>query len=451
MCDILIALPDATAHGRVVFGKNSDRPAGECQVLYDSIGEQRPAGGHIGCAFVEVPEGPTPLRTLGCRPYWCWGYETGMNEAGVVGGNTAVYTRSFWREEVRRQLGLTGMELLRLGLERGRSAGEAVSVIAELLGRYGQWAPAVQGKGAPEGCYDNAFLIADPGEAWVLETAGRRWAARRFTGGTHALSNQLTIRDRWTRGSDDLVDHATAQRWWQEDGRPFDFALAYSDHEHYARQVSHIRWQRARQLLDGASGRIDDGAMMGFLRDHYEETFLRGPQFSPFLPDFLTLCMHDSPAGFTWGNTATSTVVEIDPDAPAASHFWCCYQPPCSGVYLAYTIETGLPTAVTASGTAGLLSESPETAPRDTFQDGSLWWRMYRVVEAISRSPAGRRDRVRELFDPIERKFLERVRALAGGPATERTDQMRRVTVEQLSEVGEALKQVESEWKLGDA
>jgi secernin len=262
------------------------------------------------------------------------------------------------------------------------------------------------------------------------------------------LSNQLTIRNEWTRGSGDLLDYAQSQGWWNLVDGPLDFALAYSDHEHYARQVSHIRWRRANQLLGETSGRVNVEVMMAFLRDHYEGTFLRGPQFSEYLPDFLTLCMHDSPAGFTWGNTATSVVVEIDPDFPTASPLWCCYQPPCAGVYIAYTMEGGLPAPVSMAGTAGLRSESPLTAPEDAFRRGSLWWRMYRIVDAISRSPVKRRETIRPLFEPIERKYLDRARALRDDRTTDRSAQMRRFTEEQLSEVEAMLDQLEREWSI---
>jgi secernin len=447
----MVALPDATTQKCVVFGKNSDRPAGECQVLYDSASEDRPAGQTIHCAFVEVPDAPVPLRTIGCRPYWCWGYETGMNEAGVVGGNTAVYTRSFWQSENQRELGLTGMELLRLGLERGRTAEEVVSSVVTLLQQYGQWAPAVVGKNPPEACYENAFLLADKNEAWILETSGRRWAARRFTSGTHALSNQLTIRNRWTSGSVDLLQYAQKQGWWHIENGPLDFAQAYSDHEHYARQVSHIRWSRSCQLLSETAGRIDAAVMMNHLRDHYEGTFLHGPQFSEFLPDFLTLCMHDSPAAFTWGNTATSVVVEIDPESPTSSPYWCCYQPPCSGVYIACTMEGGIPEAVSLPGTAGLLSQSPVEAPKDSFRNESLWWRMYRVVEAVSQSPVKRRERARSLFDPIEKRYLTRVPSPGSATAKEHSARMQHCIEEQMAAVDEALNQLEREWALHDS
>lgn len=449
MCDIIVALPDATARGRVLFGKNSDRPAGECQVWYDSQGEKRPLPGRIRGAFVEVPEAGPPLRTRGCRPYWCWGYETGMNEAGVVGGNTATYSRAFHLPENRRALGLTGMELLRLGLERGRSAAETVAVIVDLLAAYGQWAPAVPGRKPADACYENAFMIADRGEAWLLETAGRRWAARCLKDGVHALSNQLTIREAWTTASDDLADHAEERGWWSHRDGPFDFALACSDHEHQARQVSHVRWQRSRQLLRASAGRIAAGTMMAILRDHYEGTFLDGPMFGPHLPDLLTLCMHDSPAAFTWGNTATSVIVDIDPAVPESSMCWSCYQPPCSSVYVATTMGGELSPQLGAAGTAGLRSESPMTAPPDAYRAESLWWRLYRLLGAIAQSPAERRAAVRAHFDPIEQKALLEVDALEGTGGTERAARVAHITMTQLSGVDRALGRLEREWKLG--
>ena len=57
-----------------------------------------------------------------------------MNEWGVAIGNEAVWSR----EEEERENGLLGMDLVRLGLERSKTAYEALHVITDLLKTYGQ-------------------------------------------------------------------------------------------------------------------------------------------------------------------------------------------------------------------------------------------------------------------------------------------------------------------------
>ena len=447
MCDVLVAMPDATKDGKIVFGKNSDRPAGECQVLTYSPGEN--PNSSVRCSYVTVREASRVLATLGCRPYWCWGYETGMNEAGVVGGNTAIYTRALWRAAERESLGLTGMDLLRLGLEGGRRAEDVVGIIVELLERYGQWGSAVQGKYHEQGSYENAFIFADRKEAWVLETSGRHWVAERLKNGVRAISNELTIRNRWTKGSTDIEEFAHDMGWWNGGNQPFDFALVYSDHEHYARQVSHIRRMRAQQLLYQYRGIIDATTMMHILRDHYEDTFLEGPQFHPYLPDFHTLCMHASPAGFTWGNTATSMIVEIDPEDPIAPPCWVCYLPPCTGLYMAFHLAVPLPEPITRAGTGGLEVRSAPDAPVDGFSESSLWWRFNRIVDEMGRDPVRRLKEVRTIFDPIEKDYLQRVGELQRSPPDiSRQEEFSTIVQDEVSEVMMALSMLEKRWDL---
>ena len=62
-----------------------------------------------------------------------WGAEMGANEHGVVIGNEAIFAKA-----KPAKTGLTGMDLLRLALERSASADEALETITSLLGTHGQ-------------------------------------------------------------------------------------------------------------------------------------------------------------------------------------------------------------------------------------------------------------------------------------------------------------------------
>ena len=444
MCDVLVALSDATKDGSIIFGKNSDRPADECQVLYFSEGGKR-KNRSIRCSYVTLPDTKNRLATMGCRPYWCWGYETGVNEAGVVGGNTAVFTHP---SKYAKAPGLTGMDLLRLGLERGDTAEAAVRNITELLEHYGQWGSGVVRKGHEEGSYNNSFLLADKKEAWVLETANKRWVAERLRKGVRSISNELSITNCWTEESGDIKEYAARKKWWDPKKEDFNFAFSYSNHETYPKQVTHIRRMRTADLMERNYGKIDEQTMMNILRDHYEDTFLRGPQFHPFLPDFHTVCMHDSPAGFTWGNTATSAVVSLDPKDDPFRQFWLCYLPPCSGIYLAYPFSPFLPEIATNTGRKTLRVFPAPQAPRDRFSKKSLWWRFNRILKAISLDPLKRRKEWRRMLDPIERENLKRMKQLLRKPAQKREKERDDFIIEQIDRVLRAVGRIEKEWKL---
>jgi hypothetical protein len=191
MCDCLVALPGATG-AHTLFAKNSDRPPGERQLVEVSHAHRDPPGLRVTHVEVEGFGGDTFTCVLS-RPEWCWGAEHGVNEAGVAIGNEAIYTtldpRAF-------PPALTGMDLVRLALERAGSAASAVEVITGLLERYGQGGsghdPALVPAGRP---YWSSFIVADPADAWVVETSGREWAAEQvdITTGVRAISNRTTI------------------------------------------------------------------------------------------------------------------------------------------------------------------------------------------------------------------------------------------------------------------
>ncbi len=446
MCDIVFALSDATACGSTLFGKNSDRPLGECQVVAYGPARSRASNRTTACSYVPVADDVAKLATVGCRPHWCWGYETGANEAGVVGGNTAIFTRALHLDDSRTALGLTGMELLRFGLERGATAEGAVEAIVALLERHGQWGSAVRGQDHEQGAYDNAFVLVDRKEAWVLETSAKRWIAQRVTAGARALSNQPTIRTRYDRASADIEGFARKAGWWPPYASRFDFALFYGDHTHHSRQVSHLRWRRATSLLQTHAGALDAARMSVFLRDHYEDTFLAGPQFHAFLPDFHTVCMHDAPSGFTWGDTATSLIAELDPEGEGWPWLWLAYGPPCCSAYLGPLSPEELPGALTRAGAAGLTARDPVTAPRDSFEARSLWWRLFRFARAIAEDPPRRAPEARARFNSIEADYFTASAGAACDPADRAAHQQ--TVGAQIEAVDHAIAELQHKWGL---
>jgi secernin len=422
MCDTWVALQDATLSGQVILGKNSDRPAFDCQPLIFFPQRNWRRGSSVTLEYVEVPQVERSFATLGSSPYWCWGYEEGINEHGVVIGNEAIPTKSFRMMAERygrsgaAEMGLLGMDLVRLALERSSTSQEAVDVLAALIEEYGQFGSGVPTKGHESGGYDNSFLIADPREAWIVEAAGKRWVARRISQGIASISNQPSIRTAWDAGSADLAEYAVEMNWWPtEFAGSFDFARAYID-DRVPRQVSQLRAMRSRQLLGEKEGSITAQWMKRIARDHYEDTFLQGPYFDAADPDFHSLCMHVSSAAFTWGNTASSCVAVLPRSADELPIFWWTPGPPCNGCYVPFFVHgSKLPQVVGNAGAFGKRVMAADKAGEDTFAEDSYWWLFRELMDLVKGDPIAsvpglypRRNRtVRARFDALEAQFEE--------------------------------------------
>jgi secernin len=383
MCDSVVVTGAHTASGATLFGKNSDRKEGECQPFVQHAAALHPRGARVRCTHLEIPQVAETYRVMGHSPWWVWGFEHGVNEHGVAIGNQTVFSR----EPVEEAPGLIGMDLVRLGLERGRDARETLEVIAGLIETYGQGGAALAPGAAG---YHNSFMIADPQQAWVMETSNRRWAARRVEVG--ALTNHITLGAGWQIGSRDLDSFARSEGWWTSESR-LDLAAAYRN-PHVPGRISEGRLARSTALLESRATH-DVASIEAILRDH-------GGGAAPprgLTPDdlaYFTLCMHSEPVG----TTTASMVAPLPTDRTAPWPTWIGFGTPCTGIFLPVYIEGVIP-ACLAQGDE---HESPG--------DESAWWVFERLRRAASRDFDAAIPIIREGWSILEEKIEHEREAL---------------------------------------
>jgi secernin len=255
MCDTLVGLANSTQDGSVIFGKNSDRPRSEAQLI-SYIPRKKWIEKEVQCTYVSIPQVKETASVLLSQPFWMWGAEMGANEYGVVIGNEAVYSY-----EPIRDIGLLGMDLVRLGLERGKNAYESVQVITSLLEEYHQGGGCAFNDSSWS--YHNSFIIADSKEAYVLETADDWWIVEKVIN-VRSISNGLTIRGKGDFRRKGIIQYAI-ERGFCKDDNNFDFALTFSD----SNGISPFsRGGKSKKLLLNNINQIHPGMMMDFLREH---------------------------------------------------------------------------------------------------------------------------------------------------------------------------------------
>jgi secernin len=345
MCDTVVLVQA----GRVLFAKNSDRDPNEAQLLEWQPRRTHPPGTTVRCTYLEIPQSPDTHAMLLSRPFWMWGAEMGANEHGVVIGNEAVFT-----DQPYAQTGLTGMDLLRLALERATSAEGAVGVITDLLETHGQGGGC--GHERRGFTYHNSFLVADTTGAFVLETAGRLWAVEAVTAGARSISNGLTIPG---------------------------FAERHSDRIRTAASACRTRQPLTQRRAAATTG---PGEMMALLRDHGAGRV--APAYSWLNGGMAAPCMH---AGGLVASSQTTASWVSELRAGEAQHAVTATAAPCTGLFK--PVRVGHP-----------LDLGP--APSDRFDRASLWWRHERLHRAVMRDPARLLPRFAGERDEVERGWL---------------------------------------------
>ncbi|MGH0117386.1 UNVERIFIED_CONTAM: hypothetical protein FKN15_034573 [Acipenser sinensis] len=179
-------------------------------------------GAQAECTYITINQAQRTHAVVLSRPAWLWGAEMGANEHGVCIANAAVVAR----EPGARTEALLGMDLVRLGVERGSTAKVALDTIVSLLEEHGQGGNYFEDRNAYQ-AFHSAFLIADRVEGWVLETVGKYWAAERITEGFKGHCQHLSITTNIDAEHPELRSYAQEQGWWSE-GQEFNFSEVFS-------------------------------------------------------------------------------------------------------------------------------------------------------------------------------------------------------------------------------
>lgn len=314
-CTSLIVGKKASADGSVIITYNADS-YGMFGTLRRFPAAKHPKGakrriidGDTNRYLGEIDEAPETYSVIG-----------NINEHQLAIGETTFGGR----HELADPEGVIDyVSLMSLGLQRAKTAREAIEVMTSLVAEYGY---------ASEG---ESFSIADPDEAWIMEMIGKGpgrkgavWVAVRIPDdciAAHANQSRIRRFDPKDKAnvmcSDDVISFAREKGYFQGKDSEFDFAAAYSPNDFGMLRYCEARvWSIYNRWTDGMEKYVDyvSGTagqqacepmplyvkprtqlsvhdVMTTMRDHYEGTPFdprkdvgAGPYCAPYRPTPLS-------------------------------------------------------------------------------------------------------------------------------------------------------------------
>ena len=288
-CTNLLVTKGASKDGSTMITYSADSHTLYGELYFKQGGRHQPG------SFRDIVEWDTG-KSLGRIPEAALTYTTvgNMNEHQVVIAETTFGGR----KELHVPSGIVDYgSLIYIGLERAKTAREAIQVMTNLAETYGY------------ASVGESFSIADPNEVWILEMIGRGkgqkgalWVAYKLPDGTiSAHANQARIRQfpqndpNIALFSKDLIPFAREKGWFKGDDKNFSFVDAYAPLSFSALRACEARvwsiFNRAAKsqkipmdfvkaekgakpmpLYVQPDQKLDVHDAMALMRDHYEGT-----------------------------------------------------------------------------------------------------------------------------------------------------------------------------------
>jgi len=383
MCDTFVVLPAHTREKSMLFAKSADCEVNEANAILRIPGKKHAKGEAVRITHLVIPQADQTYEVFLTKAFWTYGCEIGVNEHGLAMGEEAVFTTEMAEEKD----GIIGPDLMRLGLERARTCREAIEVMTALLEKYGQGGSA-ELKGNSH--FDSSFLMADTSEAYILETAGRKWAVRQIED-VGSISNMLGITSNWTRCSLPAIP-----------GEKLDWAKTFA-----LRDVPPTLGAPDRQAITyngllAEKGEASPKTMFDLMRHH-------NPGYHPATADaHRNICVHAGPQENRWWQADGVMVTDVGPH----------------GVMAWVTGTSGNCVSIFKPVFLGM--DLPDIGPYPTehFDPRALWWKH----ELLHRRAMADFDHlvpeIRKAFDQLEDEFLSQVESIKKGTLAEKKDFM---------------------------
>ncbi len=382
MCDTLVALPGVTRDKKVIFAKSADCEVNEANAVVRIPRRRHVKGEALRITHLVIPQAEETYEMILTKAFWTYGCEIGINEYGLAMGEEAVYTT----EPPETKDGIIGPDLVRLALERSRNCQEAIDVMTGLLEKYGQGGSA-ELKGNSH--FDSSFLMADTSEAYILETAGRKWAVKKIQD-VDSISNMLGISTDWQRSSE------------ASETEKMDWALTHAQPDVPANLGAPSRQAITCSTLDAARGDITCETVFKLMRQH-------GDGYHPATAQtHRNICIHAGPQENRWWQADGVMVTET---APQDILVWLtATSGNCVSIFKPVFLGVQLPDL-------GLI-------PTERFDSRALWWKH----ELLHRRAMADFDHlvpeIRHDFDALEAEFLAESVSVRHGTVGEKRDFM---------------------------
>jgi dipeptidase len=448
----------------------ADYPQGSSVAMYRRVNDDTRA--MPSYAFIKTGEIPQMPNTYGFinSAYPCMNqYQLGIGES-TFGG----------RPELRSDLGLIDcQDLIRLILERCKTAREALVLTGGMLSQYG-WSDAGE-----------CLTIADKSEVWHLEIVGPGkgvkgaiWVAQRVPDDQVSVNaNASTIKevnldDRANfMASDNLFDMAKENRWWNEN-EPFRFCYAYAPESRTSFASRRREW-RVLSLL-APSLKLDPNAenypfsvkpdklvskddLIRIFKDYYEGTdfnFVKdititdeqgktviSPMANPFMPYDMNKIFKIN-GGWGWMGERTiarwytmyATIIQCRSWLPddVGGIVWLALDNVATSIYIpVFCGVTDLPQAYKVDGRV------------TGFSSESAWWAFNRLGTLAAQRWGDMRKDVDSVWVPMQQQLFrktENFEQLLQGVANEAD---RKATLTEFT-VNWGTEVVKRAWKLGD-